>query len=187
MSSSIVLDLQDKTGLKSSKGTAWVAGWINGESDTFQVLQQDGSFCAPPANTGLRFFKVSDVPAVTLDTATNGNDRLLFVVSKDKPSDLTITGTTPVAYTQYPYLSPPGVAAPGPFDVFEFGMNAQFDLSAVSGFGLNLRFEIAHDCDDEAPTRFGVREGISRADIKTAYGKFIANEAVSFPAAAYFA
>src|SRR6185437_4985957 len=109
----ITFSLQDRTGLDPNE--LWVAGWINANSSdgTFRVLQQDGTFGAPSGNT-VSFHAVSAVPTVTLSDQTNGNDRLIFVVSPGQPSALGISSNSnPIEYTQYPYQNPPGVAAPG--------------------------------------------------------------------------
>src|ERR1700760_858348 len=137
----IAFSLVDQTGLDPSE--LWVAGWINAEPAsgyTFKVLQPDGTFAAPTGNTA-QFYPVSALSSVTLSDQTNGNDRLLFVVSPQPPGPLDSAKAVPIQYTQYPYQVAPGVPAPGPFDIFEFGMNAAADVSAVSGFGLNIRFQ----------------------------------------------
>lgn len=174
--------LQDDTNLDPSVAQAYVAGWINGGSSTFQVLQSDGTF-GGGAPTTVPFYLVSTIPTVTLDVATNGNDQLLFVVSPGAPTALTVLNSAPQKYTQYPYPVAPGIAAPGPFDIFEFGLNAQDDVSAVSGFGLNLRFSVSGDGSQQ----FGVSSAVTRKEIGTAYTAFVANEATSLPAAKAFA
>src|SRR6195952_3031118 len=191
--------LIDATLLKKKDGTAWVAGWINGgPGAVLQVLDGSGNFSGSQPTT-VPFHAVADVPTVLLTGATNGDDRLLFVVSKDKPKDLTViktvtpadptTGTpevtilAPQQYTQYPYANNPGVAAPGPFDVFEFGMNAQDNLTAVSGFGLNLRFEVTYGGGAQ---QYGVQSLFNRKMVGEAFQKFVTNEAVTLPSATAF-
>ena len=174
--------LQDNTNLESSVAQAYVAGWINGGSSTFQVLQSDGTF-GGGTPTSVPFYPVSKIPTVTLDVATNGNDQLLFVVSPDAPTALKVLNSAPEKFTQYPYPVAPGIAAPGPFDIFEFGLNAQDDVSAVSGFGLNLSFSVSGD----ASQQFGVSSAVTRKEIGTAYTAFVANEAASLSAAKAFA
>jgi hypothetical protein len=174
--------LRDNTGLNPAAGQAWVAGWINGGAG-LQVLQADGSFGgSSPAS--VPFYLVSSVPTVSLSTATNGDDRLLFVVSASQPTALTVKNGHAVQYTQYPYSNPPGVAAPGPFDVFEFGMDAQDNVTAVSGFGLNLSFSVTIA---GALQQFGVNGDYTRKAVGQAYTAFVANEAQSLPAATAFA
>ena len=181
--------LHDITNLPASVGKAWVAGWVNANSAAFQVLQPNGTF-AGTMPSSVPFHAVSAVPQVTLDVATNGNDQLLFVVSPTQPAPLTTVMPahpspqypTPVAYTQYPYPGTPGVAAPGPFDIFEFGMRAQDDLTAVSGFGLNLSFELHRGLSQQ----YGVRRTVKRGEIATAYTAFIANETRAYPPANAF-
>lgn len=177
--------LQDNTNLNSSVAQTYVAGWINGSGATFQVLQSDGTFGGTNP-TSVPFYLVSSVPTVTLDVTTNGNDQLLFVVSpvsQGQPTALTVLNSAPQKYTQYPYTVAPGIAAPGPFDIFEFGLDAQDDVSAVSGFGLNLSFAVSG-----SPTQqFGVVSSVTRQEIATAFTAFVANEAASLPAAKAFA
>src|ERR1700712_1470901 len=85
--------LIDATLLKKKDGTAWVAGWINGgPGAVLQVLDGSGNFSGSQPTT-VPFHAVADVPTVLLTVATNGDDRLLFVVSKDKPKDLTVIRT----------------------------------------------------------------------------------------------
>lgn len=168
---------------------AWVAGWVNAGSAAFQVLQANGTFAGSMPST-VPFYAVSAMPQVALNVATNGNDQLLFVVSPTQPAPLTTVMPahpspqypTPVAYTQYPYPVPPGVAAPGPFDIFEFGMRAQDDLTAVSGFGLNLSFELHRGLSQQ----YGVRRTVKRGDIAKAYKAFIAREATAYAPAQAF-
>ena len=174
--------LQDDTNLDKSVAQAYVAGWINGGSSSFQVLQSDGTFGGGTPTT-VPFYPVSTIPTVTLDVATNGNDQLLFVVSPDAPTALKVLNSAPEKFTQYPYPVAPGIAAPGPFDIFEFGLNAQDDVSAVSGFGLNLSFSVSGD----ASQQFGVSSAVTRKEIGTAYTAFVANEATSLSAAKAFA
>ncbi len=118
---------------------------------------------------GLPFYQLSSISKATLDTATNGSNRLIFVVSATQPVEMPISSYNPLGYTSYPYANPPGIAAPGPFDIFEFGMNAAADLSAVNGFGLNLSFTF----DKE---QYGVDTSFTRKQIHEAYTNFITNE-----------
>lgn len=307
-SNAISISLSDQTGLQPSVATAWVAGWINGGSGSFQVLQSDGTFgnaaaqpvivqanqpwqsagvtiaqgstvtltvsytsgtwtadpkthkgqgydangCpglnVPTAQTafpmvgvpmgamvgriaggkpfligdgpciigsatggelelcinddltgaygagltdnsgsitvqiaqGLSFYKVSSVATVTLATTTNGNDRLIFVISPSNPDQLPIAASMPMQYTAYPYANSPGISAPGPYDVFEFGFNAQADVSAVNGFGLNLSFTYGTE-------QYGADSSVNRKRIGDAFKAFVQKEAVKLPAATAFA
>jgi|GEM_PF-4297738 len=185
----ITINLTNGSELTSAQGSVWVAGWINGgDASSFKALQSGGSFAPPVKATQLPFNAISDVTTITLDEATNGNNRLLFVVAPQQPDALSVSGAAPIGYAQYPYAAEPGssVCPPGPFDVFEFGMDAAFNLTAVSGFGLNLRFS-ATDPASGTLYHYGVRETITRAQIATAYKAFIANEAASNTAAGDFA
>lgn len=181
--------LSDTTNLDPTVATVYVAGWINGSIGSFQVLQSDGTF-GGTSPTSVPFYPVSSIPVVTLDTATNGNDQLLFVISPasiGQPTALTVQSLAPVKYTQYPYFAPGGVVAPGPFDIFEFGLNAQADVSAVSGFGLNLRFAVNIGAIPGGAVEYGVVNYVTRQQIGAAYAQFIANEAAVQPAAKAFA
>ena len=186
----ITINLTDDTGLDSNTAAVWVAGWINGSSNDskFKILQSGGTFADPGGTPELPFHHVSDVASITLNEQTNGDDRLVFVVAKNQPDPLNIDNANPIQYAQYPYAAKPGtsVEPAGPYDVFEFGMNAQFNVTAVSGFGLNLRFS-ATDPNTGALQHFGMESGVSRAQIGAAYQAFIAREAESFPAAGDYA
>lgn len=176
----IAFPLADQTGLDPNE--LWVAGWINaspGSGYTFKVLQPDGTFAAPSMNS-VQFYPVAAVPSVTLSDQTNGNDRLLFVVAPQQPGALTVSNAAPTQYTQYPYLVAPGVAAPGPFDIFEFGMNAAADVSAVSGFGLNIRFQANGQ-------QYGTQATFTRQAIGEAFSTFVAKQATVRPADQAFA
>lgn len=175
--------LRDTTYLRKDVARAWVAGWINGGGSAIQVLHADGSFSGS-APSSVPFHEVSAVPTVKLSVATNGNDRFVFVVSPDKPGALAVSNNDVIQYTQYPYANPPGVAAPGPFDVFEFGLDAQDDTSAVSGFGLNLSFSVTIAGVNQ---QYGAQGMFTRRGIGRAYQAFVANEAQSLPSAIVFA
>lgn len=193
--------LRDESKLDPKVAQVWVAGWINGGEvskdgkTAIEVLQADGSFGGNRPNA-VPFHPVSAVPKVSLSVKTNGDDRLLFVVAPSQPRALeVVTAKVQVGtetrtrmdvrqYTQYPYANPPGIAAPGPFDVFEFGMNAQDNVSAVSGFGINLSFSVTIGGTLQ---QFGVDTSVSRAAIGAAFGKFVAHEAKTLPSATAFA
>jgi len=198
--------LHDNSHLDAKVAKVWVAGWINaGETSkdgktAMEVLQADGSF-GDSRPSEVPFHLVSAVPKVSLSVATNGDDRLLFVISPTQPTPLKVLtakvekkdekGEVTVVdrydtrqYTQYPYADAPGVAAPGPFDVFEFGMNAQDNVSSVSGFGINLSFSVTIGGVLE---QFGADTSISRTEIGAAFGKFIALEAKKLPGATAYA
>mmetsp|Transcript_22989 Transcript_22989/g.38800 ORF Transcript_22989/g.38800 Transcript_22989/m.38800 type:complete len:488 (+) Transcript_22989:73-1536(+) len=196
----ITFDLNDKTGLTATEGVVYVAGWINGGSydatshtTDFKILGSDGTFAATTGST-LPYYKLSDVDTVTLTDTTNGNDRLVFLVSTTQPAALDLLYQTwdsvdpktqkkvvnkvyddVQMYTQYPYLNAPGVAAEGPYDFIEFGMNAAFDVSAVDGMCLNLNFTVSGNGNNPDES-FGVDSSVTRADIATAYTAFLANQ-----------
>ncbi|WP_420011290.1 hypothetical protein [Tateyamaria sp.] len=198
--STITFEINDNTGLTDDQGIVYVAGWINGGSydstahtTDFKILGSTGAFEATTGST-LPFYPLSTMPPVTLTDTTNGNDRLVFMVStkapkaldllaqtwtsKDKKTGKTITHDVyddVQMYTQYPYLNAPGVAAEGPYDFIEFGMDAAFDVSAVDGMCLNLNFTVSGNggAPDES---FGVDSSVTRADIASAYTAFLANQ-----------
>lgn len=118
---------------------------------------------------GLAFNLVSSIATVSLATETNGANRLIFVVSSTQPAPLPVFLGNVMQYTAYPYPNPPGIAAPGPYDIFEFGYDAQFDVSAVNGFGLNLSF--TYD-----GVSYGVDPSFGRKQIGAAFSTFIASE-----------
>lgn len=118
---------------------------------------------------GLPFYLLSSIPVVTVATQTNGANRLIFVVSPSQPPAMPIAVYSPLGYTAYPYANPPGIAAPGPFDIFEFGMDAAADLSAVNGLGLNLSFSYNSE-------QYGVNTTVSRQQVGNAYSSFITKE-----------
>ena len=190
------MKINNNTNLNSPINT-WIAGWINGgSSKKFQVLHQDGSFAAPntPATVPFLALPVGDgALAITYsqsqvdsNSTFNGNNRLVFVVSPTQPADLTTSSNNPVQFTAYPWANTPGAGleAPGPFDIFEFGMNAQDDLSSVNGFGLNLSFSV-----EVAGTtyQFGANQTLFRSEIGDAFALFIAKEAKSLPSASAYA
>ena len=177
----IIFSLVDQSGLEPETAKIYVGGWINGGA-AVAVLTSKGTF--EENQKTVPFWPLSSLSQVTLDGPTNGDDRLIFVAASEAPAPLTITDAGhPVQYTQFPYADAPGVAAPGPFDVFEFGLNAQLDVSAVSGFALNISFTVE---DVPIPNQFGVTPTVSRSDIATAWKAFIANETKSLPSATAF-
>lgn len=87
--------LRDESKLDPMDAQVWVAGWINaGEASAdgktaMEVLQADGSF-GDSRPKEVPFHLVSAVPKVSLSVATNGDDRLLFVVSSSQPTPLKV-------------------------------------------------------------------------------------------------
>jgi hypothetical protein len=130
---------------------------------------------------GLPFYAVSSVPTIDLVSNTNGNDRLIFIASENQPAEMPVFLTNPMQYTSYPYANTPGagLAAPGPFDVFEFGFNAAADLTAVNGLGLNLSFSYNN-------TSYGVDQRVSRQQVGQAFQNFVINETKSNATAAAY-
>jgi hypothetical protein len=138
-------------------------------------------------NQGMDFIPVASIKRIVLRTPTNGNERLLFTVSPEKPISLPfypalvqslskipapndpIPAYTVVQYQPAPYLNRPLPEPAGPFDFFEFGYNAAADVSAVNGLGLNLSFTAQGKA-------FGVKPDVKRSTIAGAYKSFIKNE-----------
>ena len=177
-------NLTNNTGLAAATACTWVAGWINGGSSSIQVLNASGNF-VDPVNSEVPFVLLTTTLAVTLSGTTNGSDRLIFIICPDQPKALSMINNSPIQYTAYPYANPPGVAAPGPYDIFEFGQDAADDLSAVNGFGLNLSFSVEFG---GTTYQYGVNPTtMTRAQIGTAFTTFVANEAINNPPAAAFA
>lgn len=163
--------LFDDTKLDAAVATAYVAGWINAGTTSFQVLQADGTFGGPGPN--IPFYPVGSMPQVQLSQVNLGGNELLFVVSPTQPAALNILNNGPQKFSQYPYGPAAGIpSAPGPFDILEFGLDAQADVSAVSGFGLNLRFSVAGTMGQ----RYGVRGEVTRKQVGEAYKAFILRE-----------
>lgn len=147
-----------------------------------------GSVSVGIFNVGLTFNAVSALPSVTLSTATNGNERLVFTVAAAQPAALPLyaqpgaVSTPPPAaptgplsayavmqYPPAPYINQPQPSPSGPFDFFEFGFDAAADVSAVNGFGLNLSFSVSG-------VSLGVNSSVRRSTVASAYGLFITNE-----------
>ena len=146
----LYLHLVDDSGLDPSVATVWVGGYTQLYDDgRCGVLQSDGTFQVPSIQNkvGTRgncenktcyyyefdFFKVSDISQIRLDeppSGTNiGNQRLYFVISKDKPTPLhTALTTDPSGQWEWTlYSSNPltteglddfgnSLMAPGPYD-----------------------------------------------------------------------
>ncbi|ABE56196.1 hypothetical protein Sden_2918 [Shewanella denitrificans OS217] len=137
--------IANQSGLDSSKYTVWVAGFMQqaGDATGFYILQPDGSFAAATTTTQAQFIDINAGLTVKVPDVTNsGNNRLVFTVTKASttPADYPLNG-----YTAYPFNAAPGVCPPGPYDIFEFGPNAQYDVSAVDAFGINLSFSVSGD------------------------------------------
>lgn len=158
----------------SSNCTAWVAGFVgvSGQPTSFYVLQGNGTFGPAATVTRIPFHKVSGGMDVQVpDVVNTGNNRLVFAVTPPgaPPPTYPISG-----YTAYPFPFPgrPGECPPGPYDIFEFGPNAQYDVSAVDSFGLNLSFTVEGD-----PNTYGVVPALTRKNIHTAYSDFTKTDA----------
>lgn len=152
------------------------------------LADNSGSVSVGIFTQGLAFNAVSALPSISLATATNGNERLVFTVAASQPMALPLYAqpgavTTPppaapagplpayavMQYPPAPYINQPQPSPSGPFDFFEFGYNAAADVSAVNGFGLNLSFSVSG-------ASLGVNSSVKRSTVASAYGLFITNE-----------
>jgi len=162
------INIVNNSGLDPSKYTVWVAGFMADATDgsQFQILQADGSFAAAASATNAPFVNVNSGLTIQVPNVTNsGNNRLVFTVT---PSGITPTAYPLNGYTAYPFPGVPGVAPAGPYDIFEFGPNAQYDVSAVDSFGINLSFTVAGDT-----LTYGVMPSVTRKQIGAAFTAFM--------------
>jgi hypothetical protein len=162
------ISILDQSGLDPDKYTVWVAGFMADAADgsQFQILQADGSFAAAASVSDAPFVEVnSDLKVQVPDVTNSGNNRLVFTVT---PHDVTPTAYPLNGYTAYPFPGVPGVAPAGPYDIFEFGPNAQYDVSAVDSFGINLSFTVTNDT-----LTYGVMPSVTRKQIGTAFTAFM--------------
>jgi hypothetical protein len=158
----------NQSGLDQNKYTVWVAGFMADATDgsQFQILQTGGSFAAATSATSAPFVNVNGGLTIQVPNVTNsGNNRLVFTVT---PSDITPPAYPLNGYTAYPFPGVPGVAPAGPYDIFEFGPNAQYDVSAVDSFGINLSFTVAEDT-----LTYGVMPSVTRKQIEAAFTAFM--------------
>jgi hypothetical protein len=165
------IKILNSSGLDSAKYTVWVSGYMQDDekSTTFYILQSDGTFSKTTSAKSAPFNNVSSGLTVdVMDIVNSGNNRLVFTV--------TSAGSTPDAYplngyTAYPFPGVPGVSPAGPYDIFEFGPNAQYDVSAVDSFGVNLSFTVSGN-----KTSYGPLTTISREQIGSAFTAFTASD-----------
>lgn len=153
--------------LHSGSYTVWVAGFIGGPSPTFSILQGDGSFAAPTAATEAPFYNINGGLTISVPNVTNyGNNRLVVAVT---PASTQQIAYPMAGYTAYPFQPPgiPGACPPGPYDIFEFGPNAEYDVSAIDFFGINLSFTVTGD-----PLTYGVRPSVTRKEVAIAFKAF---------------
>lgn len=177
------INVTNNSNLDPTKYTVWVAGFIQQmktvtnpktkkpeQVPIYWALQTDGSF-ALSSSSNATFIEINNGIVVDVPDVTNyGNNRLVFTVTQKNskaPTDLSpITG-----YTAYPFPGVPGVSPSGPYDIFEFGPNAQYDVSAVDSFGINLSFTVKND-----PLTYGTVTSFTRAEIGTAFTSFMKND-----------
>ena len=167
------ITVQNNSGLDTTKYTVWIAGFIQQQDKkgkpVYLSLQSSGQFTLVKGNT-TPFINVNSGMTIQVPDVTNyGNNRLVFTV--------TASGTTPSAlsavtgYTAYPFPGAPGVCPPGPYDIFEFGPNAQYDVSAVDSFGINLSFTVKGD-----KLTYGAVPAFTRKQIGAAFTSFVKSD-----------
>ncbi|MFT6140312.1 MAG: hypothetical protein ACJAXN_001525 [Psychromonas sp.] len=155
--------------LDPTKYTVWIAGFIQ-QPTGYRFLQSDGSFGTPTTGT-TAFINVNDGMTVDVPDVSNmGNNRLVFTITDiNSPAPAALSPIT--GYTAYPFPGVPGVCPPGPYDIFEFGPNAQYDVSAVDSFGLNLSFTVAGDS-----LTYGTDTSFIRGQIGDAFTSFMQSD-----------
>jgi len=159
------ITLKNSTALDTSKYTVWVAGFIQ-QPDLFMYLNTDGNFTSDAGN----YININNGLIVNVPDVTNlGNNRLVFLVTENTTTPSVLSPT--FGYTAYPFNAAPGVCPPGPYDIFEFGPNAQYDVSAVDSFGLNLSFTVTND-----DLVYGAIPAISRPEIGEAFNTFTGSD-----------
>lgn len=159
------ITLKNITALDTSKYTVWVAGFIQ-QPDLYLYLNTDGNFTADAGN----YVNINNGLTVNVPNVTNlGNNRLVFLVTESTTTPAALSPST--GYTAYPFNAAPGVCPPGPYDIFEFGPNAQYDVSAVDSFGLNLSFTVTND-----DLVYGAVPAISRPEIAKAFDTFTGSD-----------
>ena len=165
------IQVVNRSALNPANYTVWVAGFMaNAQtSGDFYILQADGTFLSEVAPTTAAFIAVDTGLTVNVPNVTNsGNNRLVFAIT---PAGTTPAGYPLNGYTAYPFNNAPGVCPPGPYDIFEFGPNAQYDVSAVDSFGLNLSFIVEGDT-----STYGAMPWASRTTIGTVFQSFTSSD-----------
>lgn len=165
------INFVNNSNFDSKKFSVWVAGFMQqaGTTGNFYILQSDGQFSETTGATTAPFLNANNGLEIQVPDITNsGNNRLVVTITK--------TGTTPAdypldGYTAYPFPGAPGVSPAGPYDIFEFGPNAQYDLSAVDSFGINLSFTVTGDS-----STYGVVPTVTRQQISAAFTTFTQND-----------
>ncbi|XOV68714.1 MAG: IPT/TIG domain-containing protein [Fluviicola sp.] len=168
------ISLKNNSKLDPSKYTVWVAGFIEqqlaAKKTQFLFLHSDGSFLKKDLETTAKFWEVDQMQPLSVPNIVSaGNNRLIFLVTEKGTTPDAFSPETP--YAAYPFKDAPKPCPPGPYDIFEFGPIAQYDVSAVDSFGLNLSFKVKGD-----PLTYGTVSGISRQEIGTAFTSFCKND-----------
>src|SRR3989338_6233424 len=154
MSTLNTIAITNNSGLDSGTYTIWVAGFIeqmdSSNNPVYLFLQSDGSFGSRKTTQAASFINVNNGFTINVPNVTNyGNNRLVFTITP---------GTT-------------AVCPPGPYDIFEFGPDAQYDVSAVDSFGINLSFTVTGD-----NLTYGAVSSFSREQIGQAFSSFVQND-----------
>lgn len=175
------ISIVNNSGLDPTEYTFWVAGYITQAPGVVIVLGENGKFSASSSGSLIPYVKVPDSSAESLvvdvpDTPSTGDNRLVFLVLPKGTAPGVFNKTHP--YAAYPFPAISRDNPPGPYDIFEFGPNAQYDVSAVDCFGLNLSFTVTGD-----DLVYGVRPDVTRGAIGDAFATFIS----SHPRASGFA
>ncbi|TNE53839.1 MAG: hypothetical protein EP338_09940 [Bacteroidetes bacterium] len=164
------ITLQNNTKLDPNTYTVWVAGFIEQQltkkTTQFLYLQADGKFKAQPTVSKAPFINVDTIDTLSVPNVESaGNNRLVILITEKTTTPAPYSPTTP--YAAYPFKDNPDPCPPGPYDIFEFGPIAQYDVSAVDSFGLNLSFTVTGD-----PLTYGSVPAVSREEIGEAFTNF---------------
>jgi hypothetical protein len=171
MSTLNTITVQNKSLLDTTKYTVWIAGFIQQSGGVYLSLQSNGAFVQATGNT-TPFINVNSGMTIQVPNVTNyGNNRLVFTITNGAIPPAALSAVT--GYTAYPFPGAPGVCPPGPYDIFEFGPNAQYDVSAVDSFGINLSFTVKNAKDT---LTYGVLPSFSRKQISDAFTSFVKND-----------
>lgn len=173
MSTLNTITVQNSSGLDTTKYTVWVAGFIQqmdkNNKPVYWSLQSDGTFSLATGATS-PFINVNAGMTISVPDITNyGNNRLVFTVTAATTTPSALSAVT--GYTAYPFPGTPGVSPSGPYDIFEFGPNAQYDVSAVDSFGINLSFTVTGDT-----LTYGAVSSFTRKQIGDAFTSFVKND-----------
>ena len=168
------ITIVNNSGLDTSQYTLWVAGYIQQGDDKvkyFLYLKGDGTFgSALLGQKAAEYISVNNGMTIQVPNVKNlGNNRLTFTITNNGTTPPPLSPTQ--GYTAYPFKFAPGVCPPGPYDIFEFGPNAEYNVSAVDAFGINLSFTVKGD-----PLTYGANPAVTRQQIGEAYASFVESD-----------